>query len=169
MARLTAALEEVIADGKSRLLVVEGEAGIGKSHLSSSFAELATRIGAVSVRGAAEAFESTTAYRAWRTIFQGALGVRHLAPEQQKERVREALRHIPGGAGRESLIADVCGVPFVDSVVVAAMSAQARADATRDLLIEIFLRSTGEGAKVLILEDVHWMDSASCQIAGLDV
>src|SRR4029450_4827427 len=43
----------------------------------------------------------------------------------------------------------------------AELSGQGRADRTRDLLVRLLRAVVGKGPAVLVVEDAHWLDSAS--------
>ena len=66
--RLAAALDAVEA-GERRVLIIEGEAGIGKSRLVGELARLVRERGHTYLLGAGQSTEQQTPYRAWRDIF----------------------------------------------------------------------------------------------------
>lgn len=73
-ARLHARLERLCAFGEGGVIVVEGEAGIGKSRLVADLVEAAADRPVTVLQGAADAIERTTPYHAWRSIFAQQLG-----------------------------------------------------------------------------------------------
>ena len=68
LARLVAALDDVQA-GRPRLLLIEGEAGIGKSRLLDELARWRRTRGLTGLAGAGHSSERQTPYRAWREVF----------------------------------------------------------------------------------------------------
>lgn len=121
------AFAAVERDRESRLVIVRGEPGIGKSTLISSFLDRAHGSPMRVLVGAAESMSSTSPYHAWRGVF-------------------EAL-----------------GVPLAD---LAAAGPDTSAEATRDLLTARFRDARGDAPLAVILEDAHWMDSASWSLAA---
>ena len=86
VARLQANLHEVQA-GRSRTLLIEGEAGIGKSRLAEELIRLMREAGIAGLRGAGHSIEQRTPYRAWRDIFTSFFdldGVDDLAERQSR-------------------------------------------------------------------------------------
>ena len=61
-------LEAALA-GESRILIIEGEAGIGKSRLVSELTRLIRDRGLTYLSGSGQSIEQQTPYRAWRDIF----------------------------------------------------------------------------------------------------
>jgi hypothetical protein len=67
-ARLRAALTELVAEGRSNVILVQGEAGIGKSCLVGDLLEAAREVEVALFVGAADAIEKSTAYRWLRPV-----------------------------------------------------------------------------------------------------
>jgi class 3 adenylate cyclase/tetratricopeptide (TPR) repeat protein len=65
---------DAIARGESRILILEGEAGIGKSRLITALGELLHERGMVGLSGSAYSLDQA-AYRAWRSIFSAFFGL----------------------------------------------------------------------------------------------
>jgi class 3 adenylate cyclase/tetratricopeptide (TPR) repeat protein len=165
---LREALDALVA-GESRLVLVEGDAGIGKSVL---LAELLAQAGARGVRclaGAADSIEPGTPYYAWRPIAAQLLGLDELERGDRAgrtRRVRAQMEDDPVLARLAPLLRDVVGADLPDSELTAAMSGEVRAHNTQDLLVHLLQRAAagdGERARPLVvaLEDAHWLDSAS--------
>ncbi len=149
----------------SNVFIIEGEAGIGKSRLVEEVRRYADAMGVTTYTGSSDAVEKATLYRAWRPIFVQMLDINLFDdPEKLRRHIRLALgpRMILRLA---PLLRDVLGVDFPDNETTAPMTSQARAEAIRTLLIQLLQASITRSPKVLILEDAHWMDSASWALA----
>ena len=113
-----------LQDGREGgVLVIEGEAGIGKSALAAYAAGLAESAGTGVIVAVADAVERGTGYHAWRQTFAGILDVDEGAGED------ELARHVVAIAGGDSdvlrelpLIASVLPVEIPDNEFTAALS-----------------------------------------------
>jgi len=76
----------------SGLVVVEGEAGIGKSRLLADLLERAHAQGVRSLVGAGDAIEQATPYHAWRPIFTQLMGL--VGIDDVEERRRRVLARV---------------------------------------------------------------------------
>ncbi|HEY1011687.1 MAG TPA: adenylate/guanylate cyclase domain-containing protein, partial [Herpetosiphonaceae bacterium] len=157
------------------VVTIEGEAGIGKSRL---VADLQAQTRAMNIRallGAGDAIEQTTPYFAWRAVFGQLLGVDPQAlpggDERDKEAQRAALRaQIIECSDAEFMIMApllnaVLPLEWPETEQTAALSGQARADATHEFLLRVLRGKLEQAPAVLILEDAHWIDSASWALA----
>ncbi len=161
-------------------IVVEGDAGIGKSRLVKDLLRQAEVAGVRTLAGGADALEQTTAYQGWREVFGALLGIAGLkTPERRRARVIAQLQEIadyvgqaggptPEIVGHAPLLNDVVELDFPDNELTAQMSGAVRASNTRVLLRRLLEISVLRGYRVVVLEDAHWLDSASWALA-LDV
>ena len=81
-----------LRDGASGLVMVEGEAGIGKSRLMADLLEQAQAQGVRSLSGAGDPIEQSTPYHAWRPIFTQLIGLG--GAEDIEERRAVVLSHM---------------------------------------------------------------------------
>ena len=150
---------------ESAVLAIEGEAGIGKSFLIESFLASARPTDAVCFVGEADAIEKSTSYHAWKGVLQAALGIEPSSPpELTRERVAAQLLGSEHAA-LAPLLNAVLPLDLPESELTAQMSGEPRANRTRELLVEL-IRGAAHGRPiVLVLEDLHWLDSASWALA----
>ena len=144
-ADLDALRDEVDAVGaEGRAVVVSGDAGMGKTRLLRDFSESLTDV--VVVRGACVDSGSgpapLTAITDLLRDLVDALGV---------EAVREAA-----GPG-----ADALGV-----IVPALADSAGDAERLADVVVELFSQLARTHRLVVIIEDLHWADSTTCDIAA---
>ncbi|HUO52176.1 MAG TPA: AAA family ATPase [Gemmatimonadaceae bacterium] len=163
LARIDAALAR-LAEGRGGVLVLEGEAGIGKSQLLAAAAARATARGVRVLRGDADAVESATAYFVWRGVmaqlFPPAAGA------TAGERVLAALADAPALRARAPLLNDIAALEIPESEETARMESQGRADALRDLVAALLRRAGARERVMVMLDDAHWFDSASWALAA---
>jgi len=144
-------------------IVIEGEAGIGKSRLVEELLQLAAASGIESLVGAADAVEKLTPYYAWRAVFSQALSIdadNDSEAQRQAALERIGLTPIWLWTRLSPLLNAVLPLELPDNDVTLQMTGQVRADNIRDLLLQI-LQAVAQTPRLLVLEDTHWLDSAS--------
>jgi DNA-binding SARP family transcriptional activator len=137
LARLRDALDRVVDDGHGQAVVVSGEAGIGKTLLVTELANHAAGRGARVLWGRCHEADVSPAYWPWVPILRELAGT-HPSAEVV------ALLEASGGTSSGD-----------------AGSAALR---TYDAVSRLVVASAGEGPVVLLLEDLHWADTASLQL-----
>jgi class 3 adenylate cyclase len=145
-------------------LFILGDAGMGKSRLVQELCRLAPDAGVTALVGGADAIESGTPYFAWRKPFESLLGLEVIADAQER---RDTVLHTlgPGLAGRAPLLEAVLALGFPDTADTARMTGAVRANATRELLLEILGRAAAGKPFAIVLEDAHWFDASSWLLA----
>jgi class 3 adenylate cyclase/tetratricopeptide (TPR) repeat protein len=146
------------------VVLIEGEAGIGKSRLVLELLGLAERHGMKAILGSADSAETATPYLAWRAIIEKVLELPP-APELRPGHVLERLRARPGLERLAPLLNDVLPLGLPGSDVTEQMAGQVRADNTRALLVGLLEQAVAEEPIVVVLEDSHWLDSSSWALA----
>ena len=148
-------------------ILIEGEAGIGKSRLLAELREGAEERGIELLYSAGNATEQSTAYHAWQSIFQQLFGLSKSAGiTHARDRVlmqladeTHMLRHAP-------LLNDILSLNMPDNDVTAKLRGKSRDNQTQDLLLRALGKAQRErGYLAIVLDDVHWLDSASWSLA----
>src|SRR5207245_1200058 len=122
--------------GEGGVLVIEGEAGIGKSRLLRELREQAHGHGMTVLIGSGDAVEKTTPYHAWQSVFAQSLGVDGLTDAQERRtRVLEALQSEPALLRLAPLLNGVLSLDLPDDELTSQMTGQVRADNTHELLL----------------------------------
>lgn len=135
---LTTACKEVTTTGQCQLIVVSGEAGIGKTALCSQIAAEVHHDGALVLYGRCDE-ELTVPYQPWRAV------------------LADLERHVPDAiAGRT----DALG-PLLDGT--GAASSETNSDSARFALFSavadvLDAASTESGLVLVVLDDLHWAD-----------
>ncbi len=162
MARLQAGLTDV-QSGRSRVMIIEGEAGIGKSRLVEELIRMMREIGIAGLRGRGLSIEQRTPYRAWRDIFFSFFDLEDIDPvTEQQQHVLSRLRDIvPDLIERAPLLNDVLNLNLPDSPLTASLDANLRHESLTSLLLALLRAWAMEQPLTLILEDAQWLDSLS--------
>jgi class 3 adenylate cyclase/tetratricopeptide (TPR) repeat protein len=154
--------------GKGGVLLIEGEAGIGKSRLIEDLVAQAAGQPVRTLAGAADAIRTTTPYHAWRPVFESLFDLTDVSePDVRRTRVLERLRGRPDLERLAPLLGDVLPLDLPAEELVGELQGQVRADNTRGLLIGALRAASEQQPLLIVLEDAHWCDSASWALAWL--
>jgi tetratricopeptide (TPR) repeat protein len=154
---------ERLDEGVGGVVIVEGEAGIGKSRLLRDVVERAEARGMRVMSGSGDAIESSTPYLAWRPILWDALDL-DAAPEGQGARRRHALRWLRAHAlppDEASLLNNALELRLPESRTISALTPEAQVERTRDLVARVLAAAVGTDPTMIVIEDAHFLDSAS--------
>lgn len=152
--------------GESGAVLIEGDAGIGKSHLLAHFMAAAHDNGVPVLFGAGDAIEQATPYFAWRPIFRAIFGVEEGdAPSMARANVEQRLADHDVVAEHLSLLNTVLPLQIPESALTAQLTGEARANSLHALLLTVLSRlALAGGPIVLAFDDAHWLDSSSAAL-----
>jgi predicted ATPase/class 3 adenylate cyclase len=168
LARLEQILVQAV-EGEGQLVRMTGVAGIGKSHLASTFADRALHLGWRVVTGYCQSTSQNIPYHPWSQIFRALfvlvddpgedptiLASQHIA---QVKRIVGGLN--PDWLIRLPLLGDLLGLPIPDNTTTAIFDPRLRQEALHTLAVELIQSWAKDQPLLLLLEDVHWLDEAS--------
>ncbi len=166
LSRVVQAIEG-LKSGASFVGLIEGEAGIGKSTLLQQWSRRAAQGGVRLLRGAAESIHGTTPYFVWQGIVGALLGL----PEEGSADERRA-RFMAVSEGRAwerlaPLLNDILDLGIPDNAITEQIAGKIRADNTRELVARLVEDAAALQPVGIVLEDCHWMDSASLAVAAV--
>ena len=153
-------------------IVVEGEAGIGKSRLLAELLEQSRQRGFLTLSSAGDSVEQTTPYFGWRPILMGILGIKaNDDVSQQQDDVYTMLGDNLFLSERLSLLNDVLPLEFKPNALTDQMTGEARSNSIRDVMLGLrerwfASRSAMDAAAVLVFDDAQWIDTATWQLIG---
>ena len=133
--------------GAGSVLLLSGEAGIGKSRLIQELCERVPREEGTLLRGQCGASFSGSA-------FHPILQMLRRSPEPEPARWVEGFLASPAGAGSECLL-------------VVMEQQEERKRRVLDSLRELLLRMAEDRPVLLIIENVHWADPSTLELLGL--
>jgi len=160
--RLTACLDEIQA-GRSCILLMEGEAGIGKSRLVEELTRLMQERGVAGLIGTGRSIEQQTPYRAWRDIFISYFDLDEVNdPAERQRRVQAHVRDVaPDLVERIPLLNDLLNLGLPENELTASLDTHLRHESLVSLLLALLRAWAAERPLVLVLEDAHWLDTLS--------
>jgi class 3 adenylate cyclase/tetratricopeptide (TPR) repeat protein len=165
------ALQELARGTAQQTLILQGEAGIGKSRLFEDLLRQAETLRVNMFSGGGDSIEHSTSYHAWRPIFYKAFEIDELAARTAnvdesrdaiQNRVIEKLQEIDTDLVRYFPLLDVIlPIQVQDNELTSAMSGETRSGNIRELLTRILSHEAERTPLLLVMEDLHWFDSAS--------
>ena len=158
---------EALRAGRGGVLVVAGDAGIGKTRLLNELRELAEREGSSWLEGRCVSYGESLPYWPFRDLLRGEwIGA---APEEPELRVRVGLRR-----RLDQLFGDRAHelYPYLGGLLEVALEHEAEARTSQlspealqwrtfEVVGQLFARLAESAPLVLALEDLHWADSTS--------
>ncbi len=142
-------------------VVIEGEAGIGKSRLVEEVLRLAADAGIRCLTGAGDAIERSSPYHAWRPMFSQLFAIEPLADDLERRRaaVLARLKAWPELLPLAALLNAILPLDLPESALTRPMLGQVRADNIATLLTRLLQEAASP--LLLLIEDAHWLDSSS--------
>lgn len=169
--RIQSALEQCVASGHVTVVVIKGEAGLGKSRLIYEFeAWLDSHPNEFYFfKGRADEETMSLPYSLLRDVFCERFQI------QDSDTQAEARAKLLDGIGamievgseeRAALIGELLGFDFSESTFVRGIRKDARQirDLSFNSIAQFFTELSLDSPIVLLLDDIHWADSASLDL-----
>jgi class 3 adenylate cyclase/tetratricopeptide (TPR) repeat protein len=161
-----------VADGQGRVLLVQGEAGVGKSALVRQLLQQVHRLGWSVQVGSCLSYGQHIPYLPWRLILEEAY---RLDPAwggaERAAHLEEVVLSLPDPAGqpgywqaRFPLLAAALGLEVPDTPLTRSLEGELRRDNTFQLLEALVRALAASGPAVVVLEDASWSDELSRQL-----
>ncbi|HEY2878043.1 AAA family ATPase [Nocardioides sp.] len=158
LARLRS-LWQLAANGEGQVVVVQAEAGTGKSRLVRELTDGLAASGVPVVAGEATPLATQAAYTAWRDVWQDLLG---LSSESDEAAVAQAVAGLdPALVARAPLLGPVLGLALRDSDLTVAFDGELRKTSLEDLLARLLTAYAAARPLVVVLEEAMWLDPLS--------
>lgn len=169
LARLQHHVDALREHGRGAVILIEGEPGIGKSRLLREVCASAGRCGVRVLRGATDPMETALAYHAWRPLFTALLlGEPSPLIDSSEQAIQIRAQLAPEELPLAPLLGAVLPQGLAESAgersaerAPAGPARAARAAQTNAYLAALIARRARSAPLVLLIEDAHWMDSAS--------
>ncbi len=148
--------------GTLQAILLEGDAGIGKSTLLASVERQAQVLGIPTLGGQAQSSEGAAAYQAWHSIVESALQIRGLSDaDSRRQKAVAALGDEEDLVRLAPLLNDILQLDLPESTSTERMDGASRAQATQELVAGILRRFAGGRTLLILLDDIQWLDGSS--------
>jgi predicted ATPase/class 3 adenylate cyclase len=159
--------------GNGQILRLEGPTGVGKSHLIAEFVRQAAAQGAQVYVGACQSTTQHMAYSPWQPVFMALLDLETASEPEDGSATDELVAQLeatleglnPEWRVRLPLLGDLLDLPLPENATTAALDPRLRQQALFTLAIELIQASAEKQPLALVIEDAHWMDEASRELA----
>lgn len=168
---IAASLQELSRGAPHQTLVLQGEAGIGKSRLFEDLIRQAETQDMKMFSGNGDPIEKSSPYHAWRPIFNQIFEIEELLSRGEptestdaliEESVLSKLAEIDPDLARYAPLVDVIlPISIPDNELTSAMSGEIRGGNVRELLTRLLAYEATRSPMLIVMEDLHWFDSAS--------
>ncbi len=159
---LLARIWERVRRGKGQAVLVEGDAGVGKTRLLDEALRAMSATGRVTRAAGFEHLQAAP-FTPWVDVLQSVLGI--LPGDDQGRRTRSVEAYLAGRVPDQvevgSLLNPLLNLSLPQSQVVRSLDAQARRERLFELVARFLEVSAGGRGHVVVLEDLHWMDESS--------
>ncbi len=147
-------------------VLIEGEAGIGKSTLLADLLGKAADLSIRTLSGTGDSFAHASSYHPWRRIFHTLFPPEdsHSKAAPSQKLSRTLLEH-PKGGSLAPLLNPALDLDLPETEITAELTGRARAEATRELLSHLLVSATQADPILLVLDDAHLADSESLEFA----
>lgn len=164
-----AALDRALAaveHGRGQIVVVRGEAGMGKSRLAAEFERALPKRGWTIAVGRAYRHTSGQPFALWVPVLTALLDLE--PDDDDAARSDKALRSVeradPALAEWASLLNPLLHLSLPHSALVRSLDARSRRERMFDLVVALLRRSAQDAPLEVHLEDVHWADRSSIEL-----
>ncbi|WNG43009.1 protein kinase [Archangium minus] len=153
--------------GQGSVVLVSGEAGIGKSRLIEALCERAAESSSL-IRVQCWSRFSTHALHPIVELLQLAVGIRPEEPASSRlEKLEAHLRRLRMPQEEAHLLALLLALPIPKDSPVLQLTPEPRREKTFESLVTLLLRCPCEDPpKLLVIEDLHWADSSLLALLG---
>lgn len=163
--QLETLLHSLVFEAKSGVVVLRGDSGIGKSALLTSLIASAEAQGVQVVTGGGDSLDVHTAFHAWRDMVYRLLDVNVTAAEPaRREQTLAKLAFWRVDPADAALLNPVLDLQCEEPKRIAELGGNVRRARTVDYVCEIFGQVTHGAPALLVIDDVHWFDSASWEV-----
>jgi class 3 adenylate cyclase/tetratricopeptide (TPR) repeat protein len=168
---LVGALLELQRGSPLQTVVLHGEAGIGKSQLAEELIRQAQVSEITVFTGEADAIEKNNPYYAWKPVFNKVFGIEEILRKPQlSSEDRASMREIvlgklgqmdPGLLRYAPLLTVLLPVSIPENDFTSSLTGETRGGNIRELLVKILQFEARRSRVLVVVEDIHWLDSAS--------
>ncbi len=153
---------------ENKIIIIEGEAGLGKSRLVEEALRQSKAMNVNVLIGLSEAIEQNTPYHVWKNIVATIFEVEsQIDISEQRQQFEKAVHENKSEEERAPLLNGLLPFNLPENDYTKNITGEARASAMHDLILDRLEIMAGKTPTVLVIEDVHWLDSGSWALLNL--
>jgi class 3 adenylate cyclase/predicted ATPase/DNA-binding transcriptional ArsR family regulator len=153
--------------GDGNVVLIMGEAGIGKSRLIDQFLTFYLPDGTKAARLGASALDENSTLFPFIDYVRSSSGIEPSEPpDRALEKIAEAHNGTPERGVRLPILSSLLGISSGDREI-AELTPQQLRDRTLAILTELLLGLADDGPLCLVFEDLHWLDPTSRELLEL--
>ena len=157
---------DLAAQGKSQVIGIMAEAGMGKSRLVAEIIRSARRKGFVGYGGACRSDAVNTPYQAWKSVWQAFFEVDPEHPLRKQMRLLEGEieDRAPTRMDAMPLLNVVVDLQIPDNDFTRHLEPKLRQSSLHALLEECLKAASKDEPILIVIEDLHWVDALSHEL-----
>jgi class 3 adenylate cyclase/tetratricopeptide (TPR) repeat protein len=154
--------------GQGQVVLLFGEAGVGKSRLAYEFQRTLTE--GRWLQAQTLSYGQSMSYHAIIPLLRALLGLTdHDTPQQQRQHLHTCLAAAqPPLAADEPLLAQLLGIPL-ESDHLPTLPPEEQKRRLQHACLQVILQHAAEQPLCLLIEDLHWLDNSSQELLDLVV
>jgi class 3 adenylate cyclase len=161
-----------VEKGKGQIILVEGEAGVGKSRLTREFIDVWLKQKYEFALGSCQFYGKPISYHPWKEPLMSYLGLKKEALEEEKKKTIEAFMKDVNPALPEwsPIIGELLDLDIEETKLTSSIDAKLRKQRLFDIILDLlsYSKKTGKRRKreplLIVIEDFHWADAASIEL-----
>ncbi len=159
-----------VKQGRGQVVLLGGEAGIGKSRLVQSLRRDTSGSPVLWLEGRCSPYHENTAFQPLITALEEELDLGHTSGPSE-DSTAERLAAVFESTNLDSremipLLADLLGLPIPECYALRPESPEARRRHTLDALLAWLQDASERAPIVLVVEDLHWADPSTIEALG---
>ena len=153
--------------GKGSTILIEGEAGVGKTRVLDEALRSMSTTGRVTRAACSEHLQAAP-FTPWLDALQIILEIeREDSTEHRTGKVQAYLEeHLSDLTEFGALLNPLLNLALPQSQVVNSLDAQSRRQKLFELVADMLIEAGRDGGHVILLEDLHWMDDSSLALVA---
>lgn len=159
-----------VLDGQGQVVLLSGEAGIGKSRLVRALTEIAAEGDAWLIPGQSSPYHQHSAlYPVIDLLERIVLRFERQESPEQKLRKLEGFLVQNGRPLAETvpLFASLLSIPLTDDYASLDISPEQQKQRTLRALIDVVMQRAAQQPVLFVIEDLHWFDPTTLELLGL--
>ncbi|MCF7810269.1 tetratricopeptide repeat protein [bacterium] len=151
-----------------RVIVIEGDAGLGKSRLSREMIKLTQSMGFTVGGGEALSYADRSPYLIWIAVLKGLMGLSSNATnEENLSQLEDIIKEAdPENTYRTPIIANLLGIECPDNSVTKHFDAQLRQENILDFVVQYLRYLSNQKPLAIFFEDSQWIDRNSLEMTA---